>query len=124
MTHLRGVHKVMVVRGQRVATYKPAPTLAILPSSCGTLLGPTSTLLFHRNTALAMSTRSDNHIIEPVPGVVLYKVTKSREQPKRLGPAFVHSTVQTTERGDAETKGCLRLARGRRRTRKANSAPQ
>lgn len=92
MTLLRGVHKVVVVRGQRVATYKPAPTWAILPNARWTLLGPTSTLFYHKNTALTMSTRSDNHIIEPVPGVVLYKVTKSREQPKRLGPAFVHFT--------------------------------
>lgn len=63
-----------------------------LPNARWTLLGPTSTLFYHKNTALTMSTRSDNHIIEPVPGVVLYKVTKSREQPKRLGPAFVHFT--------------------------------
>ena len=124
MTRLRGVHKVVVVRGQRVATYEPAPTFAILPSARGTLLDPTSRPLYHRNTALIMSTRSDNHIIEPVPGVVLYKVTKSREQPKRLGPTFVHFTIQTTERGDAETKDCPRHARGRRWTKKANSAPQ
>ena len=63
-----------------------------------TLLGPTSAPFHHRSTIFPMNARSDGHIIEPVPGVVLYRVSKSREQPERLGgPAFVRFTIQSTE---------------------------
>jgi len=54
-------------------------------------------------TALTMNTRIDGHTIEPVPSVVLYKVTKFREQSKRLGDAFARFTIQSTKRGNPGT---------------------
>jgi hypothetical protein len=69
------------------------------------------------------SRRSDCYIIEPVPGIVLYKVTRFREPPKTSVSAL-RFPRQSAELGDTGTEICLHYARGLQWTRQANRAHQ